>query len=269
MSTPLVQTFYKKRYELLLSTRKGIPRHMKFFRKKELWLPTLPGFALMVCLLAGVVGLGASVLYPFLSFNNPRTDVSLIIVEGWIPDALLSSVVALRQPGQKIVTAGGPIQFGGNLFEEKTYAEVSASRLRIAGEHPENIICAPAPPTASDRTYTSALAVRKVLEEQGLYGQSCNLYTLGAHARRSLTLYHAALGTDYPIGVVSLESSEYDLSHWWRSSMAFKHVLSEFVSWVYVKCTPWKYDREQSGVRVPDSAAGETFMERPSPAGES
>ena len=83
--------------------------------------------------------------------------------------------------------------------------------------------------------------MRRALEERGLFGRPANLYSLGAHGRRSCLLYRFAFGPEAPLGVISLESEEYDLRHWWKSSEAFKHVMTELMSWFYVQCTRWKY----------------------------
>ncbi len=219
----------------------AITSRMKLVRKTEVWRPTRWGF-LLIFLLIGVLAVGLiSTLYPFLAQNAPVPQPELIIIEGWLGDAELASVLANDQPGALWVVTGGPIQFGASLFEEKTYAEVSAVRLRKLGIPPEAIIVASAPNTSKNRTYVSALAVREKLEEAGLFGRPANLYTLGAHSRRSFFLYRRAFGPDAPLGVVSLESTEYDLHRWCCSSLAFRHVVSEWIAWFYVQCTRWRY----------------------------
>lgn len=212
---------------------------MKLLRKTEVRVPTRQG-VLLIFLLISALGFGLiSGLYPFLALNRPLPQADLIILEGWINDAELETLVGGLQPGIQMVTTGGPILFGGSLFDEKSYAEITAVRLQKLGVAPEAILTAPAPATAKDRTYASALAVRDRLEEQGLLGRPANLYTLGAHSRRSFFLYRRAFGSSAQLGVVSLDCSEYDLHRWWRSSLAFRQLLSEAIAWFYVQCTRW------------------------------
>ena len=204
-------------------------------------MPTQQGFVLFF-LLIGALGFGAiGYLYPFLAQNDPRPNAVITIIEGWLPDAELQGAVKAIKPGQLVVTTGGPVIFGGILFKGKTYAEVTAERLCLLGLNPERIICAPAPEVRSDRTYASAMAARAVLAQRGLFGEPCNIYSVGAHCRRSFYLYKLAFGKDYPIGIVSLDSQECDLRHWWRSSLAFKQVLEEFTSWIYTLFSSCKY----------------------------
>lgn len=214
---------------------------MKWFRKREVRLPTPAG-----CLVFAAAAILLSIavirsIYPFLSAGTPLENASLLMIEGWLPDESLDAVLADRTPEQRIVTTGGPVTFGGDLLEQKTYAEVTAARLQLAGADPESVLCAPAPDVACDRTWAAALAARDLLEREGLRGMPCNLYVLGGHTRRSLYLYRKAFGEDWPVGAVSLETDEYELQRWWRSSLGFKHMLSELLSWIYTQCTFWKY----------------------------
>lgn len=214
---------------------------MKLFRKKEVWRPTIWG-SLLLMLLFGAAGCVAVFgLYPFLAQTDPKPDARIIIIEGWLSDAELQTISGRISAGHLVVTTGGPIAFGGNLLKDKTYAEAAAARLRLLGLDPEKILCAPAPETQRDRTYVAALAAREVLKQHGLLGKPCNIYSLGAHSRRSLYLYKLAFGADYPVGIIALESREYDLRHWWRSSLAFKHVLSELIAWIYILFSSCKY----------------------------
>jgi hypothetical protein len=214
---------------------------VKFFRKKEVWLPTWQGSLLLLLLLGGLCYGAVFHLYPFLAQNHPQSGAAIVIIEGWIPDAELQSLSGQISAGNIVVTTGGPVTFGNSLLKEKTYAEVTAARLYLMGLNPENVLCAPAPSAQCDRTYASALAARDALAQRGLLGKPCNVYSLGAHSRRTLYLYKLAFGADYPIGIISLESQECDLRHWWRSSLAFKQVIDEFIAWIYTLFSSCKY----------------------------
>lgn len=215
---------------------------MKLLRRREVWVLTTQGMMLFGLLTAVLLFIGALSIYPFLAQNAPLPDAELAIIEGWLPDVELTALLDDMPEDTLYVTTGGPVTFGGNFFKQKTYAELSADRLIELGIPPGSVLAAPAPEVIADRTYASALAARRTLKEKGLLGRPANIYSLGAHSRRSLLLYRFAFGPDAPLGIVALESGEYDLRHWWRSSLAFKHLFSEFTSWLYTQCTRWKYD---------------------------
>ena len=216
---------------------------MKLFRKIELWMPTFFGFLLgfvLFSLLGTYLVLQA---YPFFALTQPLPQPEQIILEGWLPDAELERVVESLGLSTRWITTGGPVKFGGSLLKEKTYAEVTAARLRQLGVPSAFILVIPALDTDLDRTFASALAVRRALEKQHRLEMPTNLYSLGAHSRRSFLLYRLACGADVPLGVVALESESFDLRHWWRSSHAFKHLFNEGFSYFYTQCTRSKYEK--------------------------
>ncbi|HPR83139.1 MAG TPA: ElyC/SanA/YdcF family protein [Pontiellaceae bacterium] len=208
---------------------------MKLVCKKEVWMPTWQGFVSGI-LLAGTLICGAVChLYPFLAQNHPQPAAGIIIIEGWMADAELKAAAGAIQPGQIVVTTGGPVTFGQKILQYDNYAELGTARLVEYGIPASSIITIPAPDTQRDRTYVSAVAARAKLEELGLFGKSANLYTVGAHARRSYLLFRHVFGRNYPLGVIAVEPPSYNLSHWYRHSAGFKHVVTEFISWIYAQ----------------------------------
>jgi hypothetical protein len=206
---------------------------VKLFRKKEVWIPTWQGVTLFLLLAGGLLYGAVLHLYPFLAQNHPVPNAEMIIIEGWLADAELKEAVKAIRPGQIVVTTGGPVTFGQQILNYENYAEMATARLIDLGVPAETIITIPAPETLRDRTYVCAQAARKRLEELGLFGKSANLYTIGAHARRSYLMFRSVFGQDYPLGVIAINPPSYNLDHWYRHSAGFKHVTGEFISWIY------------------------------------
>jgi hypothetical protein len=208
---------------------------MKFFRKKEVWLPTGQSLLLLTFLFGGLIFCATRCLYPFLAQQHPVKNAEIIIIEGWMADAELKEAAKSVHPGQIVVATGGPITFGQKILQYEDYAALGTARLIEFGIPPEQIVTIPAPDTARDRTYVSAQAARQRLEELGLFGKPANLYTVGAHARRSYQMFRKVFGKEYPLGVISIEPPHYNLKHWYRHSAGFKHVMIEFISWIYAQ----------------------------------
>lgn len=214
---------------------------MKLFRKKEVWCPTLGGCFVLFLLIAAL-GCGLlSGLYSFLAEHKPVPRPELLILEGWLEDDLLARVCAEAPTGTLFVTTGGPIMLGGDLFGERNYAELAATRLMKLGIPEGAIIVAPAPESRRNRTYAAALGARDELKKRGLLTKPANLFSLGAHSRRSYLLFRLAFDSKASLGIVSLESSQYDLKNWWKSSLAFKHQVNELISWIYIQLMRWRY----------------------------
>lgn len=208
---------------------------MTWTRKTEIRMPTWQGWLVLIacgCLLAV---LGVQQMYPFLAENRPIEQAEMVIIEGWMGDSALQEATASLHPGQRVLCAGGPIVFGRDLLPFDDYAQISAARLEALGFPGDRILTAPAPFVHRDRTYASALAARRKLEDEGLFGVAVNLYSVGAHARRSRLLFRKVFGSDYPLGVISLSPEEYDLDNWYRHSLGVKHVVMEFLAWGHTR----------------------------------
>jgi hypothetical protein len=208
---------------------------VKFFRKKEIWLPTAQSWAFLGVVLAVLFFSAIRYLYPFLAQQHPQPDAEMAIIEGWMADAELKEAAKAVRPGQIVVTTGGPVVFAQKILQYDNYAELGAARLIAYGIPAEQIITIPAPETVRDRTYVSAQAARARLEELGLFGKTATLYTVGAHSRRSYQMFRAVFGSNYPLGVVAVEPAHYNLKNWYRRSEGFKHVTMELISLIYAQ----------------------------------
>ena len=86
-----------------------------------------------------------------------------------------------------------------------------------------------------DRTYHSALALKRWVAEYAPDVLAINVATAGAHARRSRLLYAKALGARVKVGVVALRDRRHDPAHWWRSSEGIREVPFEALAYRYVR----------------------------------
>ena len=86
-----------------------------------------------------------------------------------------------------------------------------------------------------DRTYHSALALKRWIAEHEAEVTAINVATPGVHARRSQVLYAKALGSRVKVGVVALRDKKYDPAHWWRSSEGMREVPFEALAYLYVR----------------------------------
>lgn len=196
-------------------------------------MPTVPGLALLLLLAAGTgVALCAGIV-PFLAQHKPLPAADIVVIEGWLSDPELHLALATAGPEALLLCSGGPVLYGRGLLGYETYAEVSVARLRELGVGEDRLLAAPAEDTRRDRTWVSALAVRRHLEETGRFGQPVNLVTVGPHARRSFLLYRKAFGKGYPLGIVAIPPQDGRMDRWYAQSAGFKQVLSEVFSLFY------------------------------------
>ena len=174
--------------------------------------------------------------YPFLAANDPQPG-GVLVVEGWASDSALKLVIEeLHQHHyDKLYVTGGPIEVGAPLSEYKTYAELGTATLVKLGVATNELQAVPAERVLRDRTYNSAVFLKKWLRAHGVSPVKFNLVTVGPHARRSRLLFEKALGKGATVGVIAIPSEDYDPRHWWRSSAGVRTVIGEAMAYGYAR----------------------------------
>jgi len=206
------------------------------FRRRETWVPTWRGFLLLCLILALLVIAGIASVHPFLAPNHPIPG-GILVVEGWGPDYAMAAAAEEFSHGHydRLYVTGGPLEQGGDLSEFKTFAELGAATLLKMGLTTNVVQAVPAPLVQADRTYNSALALRKYLGDHATVHPTLNLMSIGPHARRSRLLYEKVFGESTKIGIVALPPHDYNPKRWWRSSAGVRTVLSEVFAYVYAR----------------------------------
>jgi hypothetical protein len=209
---------------------------LQLFRRRSLIVPTLPGALLLLAVLIAALMLLRQPLHDWLAPVQPTPRASVQVIEGWMDWAELKRARHLLgpKPPGLIVTSGGP-RSGDPA--EPTNAEHAVTILRAQGL--TGVLALSAPDTRIDRTYVSALAVRDGLAARGLMPAAINVYSPGAHARRSRLVYEMAFGPGVEVGIIAVEPHRYDPRHWWAGSEGAKFVMGELQSWLWTKCCFW------------------------------
>ncbi len=216
------------------------------FRRRAVWLPTIWGA------LAGVVVLAAAAL-AFVAWIGPHLARSApvrgpggpgartLVVEGWLREAELDAAVAAFRRGryERVVVSGGPIEDWAEGRRFGSYAERAADYLSRHGLAAVPVVAVPAPASAQDRTYLSAVMVRDWLEKDGAASAPIDLFSSGVHARRSQIVYRMAFGPAVEIGVIAAAPIDYDPGRWWTTSAGAKAVLGEAIGVAWTRCCFW------------------------------
>jgi len=157
------------------------------------------------------------------------------VLEGWLPDyAIAEAVSEFHKNGYKqMIAVGGPIEKGSHLSEFKSYARLTQATLRAQGFNQERVVVVETGDVRKDRTYESAKAVRQWVQLHGVQVRALDVYTLGAHARRSRLLFQEVFGEGVKVGAIAAEDRSYDPKSWWKSSEGVRDVMSEFIAYVY------------------------------------
>lgn len=206
------------------------------FRRREVPVPTLRGLALLLLLAIAFVVLAVRVAVPFLAVNDRVTGGPLVI-EGWAPDYALEETIAefRQRPYTRLYVTGGPLEQGAPLSQYKTIAELGAATLLRMGMSTNEVQAVPAPLIRKDRTYTSAVELKKWLVAHGQGTTNLTVATVGPHARRTRLMFEAAFGSETRVGILALQDRDYEPARWWRSSIGFRLVTGEWIAYLYAR----------------------------------
>jgi len=205
-------------------------------KKSSCWVPTARGGLVLFVAVAALVWFAMHAVYPFLAVTDPVKG-RILVLDSWLPDyALARAMTEFTERGYALMVAtGGPLRVGTYLVEYRTEAEVKVAILKRLGFDERFMVAVPAEAVAKDRTYASALALKKWLRDTGHPATSMNIYSFGVHARRSRLLFQQAFGDEMQIGVIAAEDRSYDPLHWWRSSRGVKAVGGEMIAYGYTR----------------------------------
>ena len=208
----------------------------RFLRRRQCVVPTWRGWLLLAaaCVLSATLAVRNA--YNFLAMNAPVSG-EILVVEGWGPDYFMAEAVKECQRGHYdgLFTTGGPIETGAMLTKYRTYAEMASATLEHFGADPKSLHTVPSDGVIRDRTYASAVALKKWLSEHNMNVKTITLITVGAHTRRSHLLYEKAFGEGVRVGVICVKDQDFDTQHWWTSSQGFRSVTDEMVAYFYAR----------------------------------
>jgi len=216
------------------------------FRRRQVWLPTLWGWVVIVAVGGAAAAFLAWHAYDFLAPVDPAKGKSgegarLLVVEGWMDEKDLDQAIEAFRRGSydRVVSTGGPIESWKELRTYRDFATLCSAYLKDHGIDEAKIVAVPAPASAQDRTFLNAVMVREWAARQGLALGAIDLFSSGVHARRSRLLYRMALGDDVEVGVIAARPTTWDGSRWWATSAGAKGVIGETLSLVWTKLCFW------------------------------
>jgi uncharacterized protein (DUF1684 family) len=204
-----------------------------FFKKKLLTVPTLWGWLVLIpipFLLFYILLLNT---YDFLAIEEP-TSSDVLVVEGWIPEKGLKNAIEFyyKNDYKWMIITGVPITQWSYSSPYSNMADASAKSMKMmlfrdsiyTVSIPSNVV--------RDRTYSTAVALKMSMENGNVPNKNFDIYTVGAHARRSYLMFSKAF-PDRKIGLITDIDDSYDPPVWFKTSYGFRIVSSEFISYIY------------------------------------
>lgn len=223
-----------------------MPRGPSLLRRRSVWVPTPWGLALLLLLVVAAALVFARYIGVHLSRSEPARGADgrgaqTLVVEGWLPAGGLDAAVAAFRAGryERVVVSGGPFEDWPEDKRFATYAERATDYLKRHGLADATVTAAPAPSTANDRTFVSAVVVRDWAAKSGTRLGAIDLFSSGVHAHRSRLVFRMAFGPSVEIGVLAAPPVDHDPARWWTTSAGAKAVLGETLSVAWTHCCFW------------------------------
>lgn len=203
--------------------------------RRERWTLSFRGLILVLLAVVITAVTGLHALYPFLAITRP-VPTRILVLDGWLPTYDINKAAAIYLAGnyQHLLDVSATYDFQA-IDQDPGNAFVVTRILVRDGIPPREVNPVVFEGVKIDRTFYSAIAVKKWCGQHGIPLQSLDIATLGPHARRSRLIYEKALGNGVEVGVIALDDPAYDSRRWWRSSEGVREVLFESVAYFYVR----------------------------------
>jgi len=208
-----------------------------FLVRKERWGLSWSGRLILVLLVFSTAVFLFLNIEPFLA-ETDRVDSDVLVVEGWVHEYAIRAAVEEFRKGayHRVFTTGGPVVGIGHYVNDyQTSASVGADQLINAGLSSEFVQMVPSRVMDRDRTYASAIALRKWFREQNMDIRSFNVLTEDTHARRTRLLFEKAFRDEVKVGIIAVPSPDYDAWRWWSYSEGVKDISSEALAYLYAR----------------------------------
>ncbi|MGB3584933.1 MAG: carbohydrate-binding domain-containing protein [Tunicatimonas sp.] len=123
---------------------------------------------------------------------------------------------------------------GNNVFrtDYESIAAESSEFLIANGVDSTLLRILTAPPVAFERTYASALMVKRCLPEGT---RAIIVFSRRTHARRSQLVYQRMLGDAVDVGIIAANSNSEISENWWQERGSRNYVLLQLAKYLYTK----------------------------------
>ena len=136
---------------------------------------------------------------------------------------------------EQVFATGGPVEgSGGYINDYHTNTSIGADLLKKYGIPDESLQMVPSRIMDRDRTYGSAVALRKSFREHDMHIRRLMWQRKRPFATRRL-FFSKALGPGISVGVIAVPNPDYDARCWWRYSDGVREWVGESIAYIYAR----------------------------------
>jgi ABC-type glycerol-3-phosphate transport system permease component len=155
-----------------------------------------------------------------------------------IKDVEINNISLLTQNSTRIIDRGRPFGEHRRNLTATTHAELATYYLLSQGVDPDQIISVNNLFVDKRRTYGNALSLKYWFQEQGFESAAVNIVSTNYHSRRTWLTYKRLLGSNFDVGIISVENIYKEKSvpvkafHMFRETAALIYYVVFILPWV-------------------------------------
>lgn len=208
---------------------------LKLIQQRTIRCPTALGWTLLFLIGSCPILLWWFEAESFCSLNAPL-PAEVLVVEAWTgTEGAAAAAIEFKHHSDsyRYVVAAGGLTSVSWASERWNSSHVAAKALYESGIFESQIIPAKADDVGTQRTFKTAMAAREALLRKGIKPKAINVFTLGAHARRSRLVFAKVFGPETKVGVVCWIPPGYNEGPWWTSSERAEDLVKETIAYLY------------------------------------
>ena len=126
----------------------------------------------------------------------------------------------------------GPASNLSQNEKNETYAERSAIKFRELEFESNSLYKVNVPTVGKHKTFTMALAVRIWMGNEKLTTEAINVFTFGAHARKSELVFKQVFEPGILVGVISAKPRDYNPKLWWMYKVGWQWFIFDSLKYL-------------------------------------
>lgn len=197
--------------------------------KRPRWGLTWKGRLVFIGCILFILTIVVFGLSPFMAKNAP-VGRGVLVVEGWMPAHAIQEICRLYQKGgyDKIITIGCKFNIPNPKYSKDNYADLGKDII-LEFDSNIDVISVPGPKADFNRTWHSIKAFKNWLDSDESGISTCDIATMGLHARRSYLCFSNILKDEYEYGIICIDNPAYPTHSWWKSSEGLDDMVEEVV----------------------------------------
>jgi hypothetical protein len=166
--------------------------------------------------------------------SSRRVSADVLVVEGWIStEGIKACAREFKSGSYRYVIATGGLTGEAWNSRRWNYAVEAEELLLRQGIPRDQVILAASRETGRQRTHEMAAATSQAMRAHNIQPMGINVFTRGAHARRSQLVFRKELGALAEIGVISWSPDNRASEAWWQSSERSEDMIKETVGYIF------------------------------------